>query len=93
MMKDCDFKTTEDKEYALKQWEVLLQLKSLKQPMVNNVRYFLYYLERTDEILVDWRQGVNYGDFVVFADEQSALRAIDLIGKDKLKKYYFGVKE
>lgn len=90
------FKTEEQAEFKLEQLKVLHELEELTdddQPKDGiHIHYTLMYNVKRNQIFP-----THYYEFtsspVSFKSEESALAAIDKIGADRLKKYYFGIGE
>jgi len=93
------FKTKEEAEFAAERLKVIAELHRYAKE--NNPTDFdwtncvdkwrLYYDLQTGKISTVYNKyGVTFGD--IFASSDIAKAAIEKIGRDRLKKYYFGVK-
>ena len=92
------FRTQEEAEFKTEQLKVLHELEELAdddQPWdQHHFHYAICYFHGTNEIiteaLLDFQ---NIPNIYSFKTRQSAQAAIDKIGKNRLKKYYFGAKD
>lgn len=97
------FKTKEEAEHMVEKLKVIHELQ--KFAYENNEReidwnddtqqeHFIFYNHNNDKVDVTWR-GVNqFLPFnIYFAPQEIVLKAIETIGADRIKKYYFDVKE
>lgn len=53
----------------------------------------LCYSPYNDSLLVDRSMYYNYGQIIYFSSEKEARAVIEIIGRDRLKKYFIGVEE
>lgn len=87
------FKTEEEAEFRVGQLKVEAELRRFSRKFVANEENFLFtYDHDIDEILIDnfvWTQYTN----IHFASREIALEAIDTVGEERIKKYYFGVED
>lgn len=97
------FKTKEEAEHMVEKLKVIHELQ--KFAYENNEReidwndgtqqeHFIFYNHNNDKVDVTWR-GVNqFLPFnIYFAPQEIVIKAIETIGADRIKKYYFDVKE
>ena len=92
------FKTLEEAEFKVEQLKVLHELEQLADDdqidAYNDYHYMLIYdfdksaVEINDIICAGFMYGTHY-----FKTKKSAQAAIDKIGTDRLKKYYFCIPE
>ena len=90
------FKTKEEAEFALERQKVIVELERFAKENNEELRpgsyWFLMYSNLhssiTESQIGDW---YPYG--VLFSSRDIAERAVEVIGEDRLKKYYFGVKD
>ena len=95
------FKTKEEAEFALERQKVIMELKrfALKHNEgeidwndSNQIKYFLSYQHDKNIIFIDFYYSVQIYN-IYFTSEEIAQAAIKEIGEERLKKYYFEVKE
>ena len=97
------FKTKEEAEHMVEKLKVIHELQ--KFAYENNEReidwndgilqeYFIFYNHKNDKVDVAWR-GINqfFPFKIYFASQEIALKAIETIGADRIKKYYFDIEE
>ena len=95
------FKTREEAEFALERQKVIVELERFAKEnnTIDNPHWSLWYNMVSDEICARPFGGAitinNYGAAIIpsFTSEELALEAAETIGKERLKKYYFGIKE
>ena len=94
------FKSVEDAEFSIERTKVLYELekysinnnKLLYDPNIN--LYILYYNHEyvTADVSVLSMYHIQYNtDGIMFMNVSDAYDAIEKIGKDRIKKYYFGI--
>lgn len=90
------FKTEEEAEFKLEKLKVFQELEQLAdddQPWDSNCRhYYLEYNYDTNDVELNYCYSLKH-TVIYFKSEESAQAAIDEIGKDSLKKYYFYIPE
>lgn len=92
------FRTQEEAEFKTEQLKVLHELEQLADDdqidAYNDYHYMLMYDFDESAVKINGIvcAGFMYGTHY-FKTKKSAQAAIDKIGEDRLKKYYFGVKE
>lgn len=84
------FKTREEAEFALERHKVIVELERFaKENNPEAPPYLCYHLICVcGEVRVAAFSGV-----ITFTDMDVAQRAVKVIGEDRLKRYYFGIKE
>lgn len=94
------FKTQEEAEFALERQKVITELKRFALEHNEEIdgnnkqqnKYILFYNLCGNSIEIDyWRSCRYYG--ICFTSKEIAWQAVEKIGKERLKKYYFEVKE
>lgn len=94
------FKTKEEAEFALEKQKVITELKRFAED--NNEceidwkslaqgKWCIYYDQKYNKIRFDRWYSYQYGNFVFFTSKEIAEQAVETIGEDRLKKYYFEV--
>lgn len=94
------FKTKEEADFMVEKLKVIAELKRFAEEHNteinwnedNQFKYFLYYNYVTSDIFVGDNQ-FSKRAITYFSSKEIAHKAIDAIGADRLKKYYFEVKE
>ena len=94
------FLTKEDAEFAGERLKVIAELKKYEKEFsyeewrsANTQKYYLYYNWTNDEVNTDYNYFSSYGNQLLFESGEKAQEAINAVGEDRIKKYYFGVKE
>lgn len=89
------FHTKEEAEFALEKLKVIHELKQFAEPKntvwdFNECHSVIYYNCP--------RKGIDYNCSIInkyfditFATEEMARKAVEAVGEDRIKKYYFGV--
>jgi hypothetical protein len=102
---DCDrrsfgnvFKTKKEAEFKKEQLKVFHELEQLAdndQPWDNTqLHYAIYYDNKRDIIMFEcWFNNQYLPNTYYFKSRESVQAAINKIGKDRLKKYYFCIPE
>lgn len=92
------FRTKEEAEFKLEQLKVLHELEQLAdddQPWDDENKHFIieYDNSLSELYVVYWRKAQTLPRTYYFKSIQSAEAAINKIGADRLKKYYFCIQE
>lgn len=91
------FKTQEEAKFKAEQLKVLHELEELAdddQPWGNLKYYGIFYVHDFNDIVAEcWISYQHLPSTYYFKSYESAKAAIDKIGKDRLKKYYFCIPE
>lgn len=92
--------TEEAAEFARERLEVIAELKRYAKEFsyeewrsANTQKYYLCYNWTNDEVNTDYNYFSSYGNQLLFESGEKAQEAIDAVGEERIKKYYFGVKE
>ena len=87
------FRTQEEAEFRVEQLKVEAELRRFARPFDEDERNWaiIFDVDEKEIIIEDERsyQSCN----IHFASEEIAKKAIDTVGEDRIKKYYFGVEE
>ena len=87
------FRTQEEAEFRAEQLKVEAELRRFARPFVEGEGNFMFtYNHGRDEILTDYFEYTQYIN-IHFASREIAQKAIDTVGEERIKKYYFGVEE
>src|SRR5574344_1270174 len=87
------FRTKEEGEFRVEQLKVETELKRFARPFhVGEDNYTLYFGNYVNSICMVCYSNVQYGN-IYFASEEIAQKAIDTVGEERIKKYYFGVED
>ncbi len=92
------FKTQKEATFAIEQLKVLAELKEYADDDMEwnnyNLHWDIEYNANEKRIKVDYYYATKNIPFnIYFSTEEQAQKAIDAIGEDRLKKYYFCVEE
>lgn len=93
------FLTEEDAEFEVKRLKAVAELKKYAKEFsyeewrsANTKKYYLCYNWTNDEVNTDYNYLASYGNQLLFESGEKAQEAIDEVGEERIKKYYFGVK-
>lgn len=87
------FKTEEEAEFRAEQLKVEAELRRFARPFeIGGKNYTLQYGRNGDKIDITFFELLQCGN-MYFPSEEIAQKAIDTVGADRIKKYYFGVEE
>ncbi|WPC07988.1 hypothetical protein [Globicatella sp. PHS-GS-PNBC-21-1553] len=87
------FKTEEEAEFRVGQLKVEAELRRFARPFkIGGKNYTLQHWGKGDKIDITFFEAVQCGN-IYFPSEEIAQRAIDTVGADRIKKYYFGVED
>lgn len=93
--KNC-FKTRKEATYMAEKLKIITKLRELSNIKFseNKGKYYIYYNFRENRVLCTETNYVKIIPFeVCFKTREDCQKAIDTIGEDNLKKYYFDVEE
>lgn len=86
------FTSRTDAEFALERLKVLAEMKEWAGHNYDGT--YIYYHRPSDEIMIDWDgNSTNCHGDIRFKCVDDALNCIKSVGKDRIKKYYFGITE
>ena len=86
------FRTEEDAKFAMERLKVLHEMYQMADGDIEHLRFIIVLDTYKMKFVISRYASTAFG-VPTFASERSAEACIDKIGKDRLKKYYFGVKE
>lgn len=87
------FKTEEEAEFRVEQLKVEAELRRFARPFkIGSKNYTLGYRRLYDKIEITFSEAIQCG-ILYFHSREIAQKAIDTVGADRIKKYYFGVGE
>ena len=92
------FRTQEDAEFMLERLKVLAELRRLAKGFVpdwrdTNQKKWYLCCDVGGSIHCDYTYGISYGVPVYFQSREDAQAAIEAVGAERLKRYYFMVGE
>lgn len=98
-MGNC-FRTEEEAKFAVEKLKVIAELKRFAEENNDKIdwndesqdKYCLRYDYKYNKMLVESNQFLKHNS-TYFSSKEIAKRAIETIGKERLKKYYFEVEE
>lgn len=88
------FRTREEAEFAVERLKVIQELREFAEsnPMSPyDSKWCLYYNTEKDIVSFCYNYHTLYSD-IYFTSKKNALKAIETVGADRIKKYYFGIK-
>lgn len=101
-MGNC-FRTEEEAKFTIEKLKVIHELEKFAYESnteeidwknFNQCKYYLVYDTEDEELYVDYTAYSKRGPFnIYFTSSKIAKRAIEEIGEDRIKKYYFNVEE
>ena len=93
------FLTEEDAEFSRERLKVIAELEKYAKEFSdeewmssNTQKYYLYYNWPNNEVKTDYNYFSTYGNQLLFESGEKAQEAINAVGEERIKKYYFGVK-
>lgn len=93
------FLTEEDAEFDRERLKVIAELKKYAREFSDGEwkdnktqKYYLYYNWPNNEVNTDYNYFSTYGNQLLFESGEKAQEAINAVGEERIKKYYFGVK-
>ena len=93
------FLTEEDAEFSRERLKVIAELEKYAKEFSdeewmssNTQKYYLYYNWPNNEVNTDYNYFSTYGNQLLFESGEKAQEAINAVGEERIKKYYFGVK-
>lgn len=86
------FLTREEAEFEVERRKIETIMKKYSRPFKNNGNNFCLHFYNGISIRAGFNQAYNYG-VPYFETKEIAQKAIDEIGRDRLKKYWFKVTE
>lgn len=95
------FLTEEDAEFEVKRLKVVAELKKYAKEFSdeewaqNNCvkKYYIFYNWSNGKVSAGYNYFASYGNQLLFESGEKAKEAIDAVGEERIKKYYFGVRE
>lgn len=94
------FLTEEDAKFAKERLKVIAELKKYAKEFSDEEwtcgsvqKYYFYYDWSMDKLEISYHYKIFYGDQLLFESQEKLQEAIDAVGEERIKKYYFGVKE
>ena len=87
------FRTKEEAEFRAEQLKVEAELRRFARPFKSDSEnYTLGYRHLYDKIEITFFETIQCGN-LYFPSKEIAKKAIGTVGEDRIKKYYFGVKD
>ena len=93
------FLTEEDAEFAKERLKVIAELKKYAKEFSDEewsnptiLKYVIYLSSQDYRMYITSHYSVRY-PFLYFESKEKAQEAIDAVGEERIKKYYFGVRE
>jgi hypothetical protein len=91
------FKTKEEAEFEIERLKVLAEMREFAEPEDrlwngDNYHYHIYYDYCGNELYISWTRNIR-GDGMYFESQEKAQQCIASVGKERIKKYYIGIKQ
>ena len=87
------FRTQEEAEFRVGQLKVEAELRRFSRPFkIGGKNYTLQSWRNDDKIVITYFEVSQCGN-MYFPSREIAQKAIDTVGAERIKKYYFGVEE
>ena len=87
------FKTEKEAEFIAEKLKVEAELRKYSRPFYWGGENWILSMGTNKDILLVYEDDEMNQGAVYFGDEYKALEAIEAVGKDRIKKYIFGVEE
>ena len=85
------FRTEEEAEFAVKKLKVEAELRKFSRKFIWGGENWILSMGTNKDIFLVYEDDEMNQGAVYFEDEYKALEAIEAVGKDRIKKYIFGV--
>ena len=87
------FKTREEAEFRIEQLTVEAELRRFARPFDRDEENWVINYDVDDNAIIVFRYHTVQCVNIHFASKEIAQKAIDTVGADRIKKYYFGVED
>ena len=87
------FKTDEEAKFRGEQLKVEAELRRFARPFVANEDNYSIVFKHGLNTIRTWHGTTWQHDNIYFPSEEIAQKAIDTVGEERIKKYYFGVED
>ena len=87
------FKTKEQAEFAVEKLKVEAELRKFSRKFIWGGENWILSMGTNKDIFLVYEDDEMNQGAVYFEDEYKALEAIEAVGKERIKKYLFGVEE
>lgn len=87
------FRTNEEAEFRIEQLKVEAELRRFSRPFVVGERNYSFYFDHRINCICTTDYSYTQEGNIHFASEEIAQKAIDTVGEERIKKYYFGVED
>ena len=88
------FKTEKEAEFAVEKLKVEEELRKFSRPFeYGRFNYYLFFNIESDNLDVQFTSYCPPQGSIYFESEEKAQQAIKSVGKERIKKYIFGVEE
>lgn len=92
------FKTREEAEHMLQKIRIIIQLRKLSNISFNDnckqEKFVIFYNTENQQIKITQHKFIREIPFnIYFKNKKDCQKAIEIIGEDNLKKYYFDIKD
>lgn len=91
------FKTEKEANFEVERLKVIAELKRFTEPKdrawdTNNMHWYIIY-DYIEESIVFYFSQCDKKSRLYFLSRQEAVKAVEFVGEDRVKKYYLGVEE
>ena len=87
------FRTQEEAEFRVEQLKVEAELRRFSRKFVAGERNYSFYFDHRINCICTTDYSYTQEDNIHFASEEIAQKAIDTVGEERIKRYYFGIIE
>lgn len=88
------FKSAEEAEFMVEKLKVIRELKKYSCRFIPEGRDNIYIIYNYMDNIVDYKSAYyNKQDEIYFIDKETAMHTVEMVGEDRVKKYYLGVED
>ena len=85
------YKTKEDAEFEAERLNIKAGLKLFSRKFIPNEENWFVYFDHRNGCIAYSSTGVCQYVLILFKSEEQARKAVEFVGEERIKKYYFGV--
>lgn len=86
------FKNEAEAEFQVEKLKVEAELRKYSRPFENGkFNYYIFFYIDGDDVEVGYKRSCYSQGAIYFESEEKAQQAIETVGKERIKKYIFGV--
>lgn len=87
------FKTEKEAEFMVERLKVLKELKEFARPFILDVNNYSIAYNLEDMVMFIRNDIIIKDKLIYFESREKVREAIEAVGEERIKKYYFGIKE